>query len=191
VLGPLARTACDATFLLAAMAGADARDPLSISGDPAQFLAPLARDFKGVRVAWSPTLGGLPVKPGVARTLAAGMVLLGQLGCEMEEVEPIFFGDADLAFDVLRAQYVAEHYGDLLPKHRAQMKDTAVWNIERGLALFAPQVIAAQQARARSFDAMRRLLTGYEFLLAPVNQVWPFGIDVSYVTHVNGEAMAD
>jgi amidase len=88
VLGPLARTACDATFLLAAMAGADARDPLSISGDPAQFLAPLARDFKGVRVAWSPTLGGLPVKPGVARTLAAGMVLLGQLGCEMEEVEP-------------------------------------------------------------------------------------------------------
>jgi amidase len=79
----------------------------------------------------------------------------------------------------------------LLPEHRAQMKDTAVWNIERGLALFAPQVIAAQQARARSFDAMRRLLTGYEFLLAPVNQVWPFGIDVSYVTHVNGEAMAD
>jgi len=191
VLGPIARTASDAAFLLAAMAGADTRDPLSISEDPAQFLAPLARDFKGVRVAWSPTLGGLPVEPAVARTLAAGVALLGQLGCEVEEVEPAFFGDADLAFDVLRAQYVAERYGDLLAEHRTLMKDTAVWNIERGLGFAAPQIIAAHQARARSFDAMRRLLVDYEFLLAPVNQVSPFGIDVPYVTHINGEAMAD
>ena len=65
VLGPIARTASDGAFLLAAMAGADRRVPLSIPEDPAKFLAPLDRDFRGVRVAYSRTLGGLPVDHGV------------------------------------------------------------------------------------------------------------------------------
>jgi amidase len=190
VLGPIARTASDAAFLLAAMAGADTRDPLSLTDDPAAFLAPLERDFKGVRVAYSPTLGGLPVEPAVSAALDAGISALSALGCIIDEVEPDF-ADADLAFDVLRALYLAERYGELLPEHRELMKDTAVWNIERGLALNVTQIIAAQQARGRSFDAMRRLLIGHEFLLAPVNQVVPFGVDVPYVTQINGEAMPD
>ncbi len=130
VLGPIARTASDAAFLLAAMAGPDARDPLSIAEDPAAFLRSLDRDLRGVRVAVSRTLGGLPVDPEVARVLQEGVALLQQQGCIVEEEEPDFAG-ADLAFDTQRALFFAARYAPLLAAHRHEMKDTAVWNIEQ------------------------------------------------------------
>src|SRR5690606_28844252 len=61
VSGPMARTVQDLALYLSVMAGPDARDPLSISEDAACFRKPLDRDLKGVRVAWSPDMGGLPI----------------------------------------------------------------------------------------------------------------------------------
>jgi amidase len=190
VLGPIARTAADAAFLLAAMAGEDRRAPLSIAEDPAVFLRPLDRDFRGVRVAYSRTLGGLPVDRQVAAAIDAGVQYLETLGCIVEEAEPDFAADADRSFDVLRALSLAERYGDLLQSHRGELKDTAIWNIERGFALTALDVIEADRARSRAYDAMRAFLERYEFLVAPVNQVAPFPVDQPYVTEINGEKMS-
>src|SRR6185295_14574581 len=53
VLGPVARNVSDAAFLLCAMAGPDPRAPVSIAEPGKAFLAPLKRDFRKVRVAWS------------------------------------------------------------------------------------------------------------------------------------------
>jgi amidase len=188
VLGPIARTASDAAFLLAAMAGPDARDPLSIAEDPAAFLRPLDRDFRGVRVALSRTLGGLPVDPEVARVLEEGAALLRQQGCIVEDAEPDLTG-ADLAFDTQRALFFAARYAPLLTAHRHEMKDTAVWNIEQAWALTPQRIIDANLARTRVFHAMRTFLERYEFLLAPVNQVPPFPVDQPYVTAINGVPM--
>jgi amidase len=191
VLGPIARTASDGAFLLAAMAGADGRVPLSIPENPAKFLAPLERDFKGVRIAYSRTLGGLPVDHGVAAAIEAGVKHLASLGCIVEEAEPELAPDADTAFDVLRALSLAERYGDLLDTHRGELKDTAIWNIERGFALTAREAMEGNKARSRSFDTMRAFLERYDFLVAPVNQVPPFPVDQPYVTEINGIRMAN
>jgi amidase len=69
VLGPIARTAADAAFLLSAMAGPDRRAPLSIAEPGKVFSASLARSFKKTRIAWSRNLGGLPVDPRVTAVL--------------------------------------------------------------------------------------------------------------------------
>ena len=72
VKGPMARSVADAAFLLSVMAGADPRDPGCYPSDPSVFAKPLDRNLKGVRVAWCPDLGGLPldrrvrVRPGSA-----------------------------------------------------------------------------------------------------------------------------
>src|SRR5579884_1254253 len=63
VCGPMARTVQDVALYLSVIAGPDPRDPVSIAEDPARFREPLERDFRGVRVAWSRDLGGLPVDP--------------------------------------------------------------------------------------------------------------------------------
>lgn len=188
VLGPIARTPADAAFLLAAMAGPDGRDPLSIAEDPARFLAPLERDFRGVRVAVSRTLGGLPVDPEVTRALEHGVAMLRELGCAVDEAEPDLAA-ADRAFDTQRALLLAARHAHLLAEHRHQMKDTAVWNIEQAFRLTPAEIIAGQQARTAVFHVMRSFLERYEFMVAPVNQVPPFPIDQPFVTEINGIAM--
>ena len=67
VEGPMARTVADAAFFLSALAGPDARSPISIDEPGAKFARPLDRDFRGVRVAWWKDLGGLPVDRAFAK----------------------------------------------------------------------------------------------------------------------------
>src|SRR3712207_9335287 len=61
--GPMARTVEDAALMLSAVAGPDARCPLSVSEPGSLLLRSLERDFGVVRVAWSRDLGGLPLDP--------------------------------------------------------------------------------------------------------------------------------
>ena len=188
VHGVIARTAQDAAMLLYAQAGGDRRVPNSIWEDPRQFLKPLDRDFKGMRVAYSPTLGGLPVERAVRTAIDAGVRHFEALGCIVEEAEPDL-READPCFDVLRAFLMVQLYGPLLEPNRHQMKDTAIWNIERGLALTSAQIVEAVRQHTRVFETMRKFMERYEFLLAPVNQVLPFPVDQPYVTEINGEKL--
>jgi len=50
VLGPIARTVEDAAFLLSAMAGPDARSPVSIDGPGSVFLKSLKKNFKKTKI---------------------------------------------------------------------------------------------------------------------------------------------
>ena len=63
VLGPMARTVEDLALMLSAIAGPDARAPISIDEPGSTFARPLARDFRGLRVAWSPIWAGCPLIP--------------------------------------------------------------------------------------------------------------------------------
>ena len=47
----------DAALLLTAIAGFDARDPFSVAQDVPDFVATCDRPIKGMKIAWSPTLG--------------------------------------------------------------------------------------------------------------------------------------
>ena len=190
VMGPLARSAADAALLLSAMAGPDLRSPIAIAEEGARFRRPLERDFRGVRVAWSASLGGLPVDERVARVIAAQRPVLESLGCIVEDAEPDLRG-ADEAFHVLRAVSFAERYGKLVAQHRARMKDTVLWNIEEGLRLSGPQVGRAMALRSEIYTRMRAFMEKYEFLALPVNQVVPFPIGEEYPREVAGEAQSN
>src|SRR3954468_20314443 len=99
VSGPIARTVADVALLLSAIAGPDARSPLSINEDPAMFRAPLARNFKGARVAWFTGLDGVPFEPEILRVVNANRHVFEELGCVVSDAEPDFAG-VDEAFRV-------------------------------------------------------------------------------------------
>ena len=189
VIGPLARTVEDAAFLLSAMAGPDARSPITLDEPGKNLARPLARDFRKVRVAWSRNLGGLPVDARITRVLEAQKKVFESLGCIVEEAEPDL-AEADEAFQVLRAVGFVQKYGELLKTERARIKDTVIWNIEEGLKLDGPRIARALNLRTRVYHAMRRFLERYEFLLLPVNQVLPFPVTQPYVTEINGVKLA-
>ena len=73
VEGPMGRTVADVALLLSVLAGPDPRVPLALDAPaprvpPDQIAGLLARDLRGVKVAWSADLG-LPVEPAVRDVL--------------------------------------------------------------------------------------------------------------------------
>src|SRR3712207_2962034 len=135
----MARSVEDAALILGAIAGPDARCPLSIPEPGSLFLHPLERDFGGARVAWSRDLGGLPVDPRVTEVLEGQRRVFESLGCAVEDAQPDFAA-ADEIFRTLRAWRYELAYGELLEDHRDEIKDTVVWNVEEGARLSGPQV---------------------------------------------------
>lgn len=185
VQGPMARTVQDVALLLGAIAGPDSRSPIAIAEPGDRFRAELGRDFRGVRLAWSRDLGGLPIDPRVTRVLEAQRATFEALGCVVEDGEPDFT-DAREIFQAWRAWQFSIKYGPLLETHRHRMKDTVVWNIEQGLKLTAREVGEAEVKRAALYHRVREFMTARPFLVLPVTQVPPYDVTQPYVTEIDG-----
>jgi amidase len=188
VEGPMARTVRDVALLLSVMAGPDARSPITIDEPGVSFLRPLDRDFGGTRVAWTRNLGQYEVEPVVIEACEKSLATFAELGCEIEEATPDF-SDATEIFQTLRAWGFAANRKDDLRRHRHLMKDTVIWNIEKGLELDAMDVAEAEIKRAALYHRVREFMERYEFLLLPVAQVAPFPIEQQWVRLINGVAM--
>ena len=188
VEGPMARTVGDCALMLSAIAGWDARSPIAIAEPGSAFARPLGRDFKGVRVAWGTGLGGLPLDARIAAVLDSQRSTFAALGCTIEDAAPDL-SDANEIFHTLRAWQFELSYGELLDRHRDQLKDTVIWNIEAGRKLSGPSIGAAEAKRTMLFKRMHDFMQRHEFLILPVNQVPPFDVDEPYVTEINGVAM--
>ena len=185
VAGPIARHVADAALLLSAMAGPDARVPLSIETPGGRFREPLERDFRGTRVAWSPTLGGYPMDPAVLEVCGSAAARFAELGCTVDEADPDL-RDVDEIFQTLRAFSFAMAHEEHIRDHREQLKDTMVWNVEKGLALGAMDVAHAEMKRAALLDRMVEFFGRFDYLLCPTTQVPPFSIDTDWVREIDG-----
>ena len=189
IKGPLARTVADTALLFSAMVGRDDRDPLLIDEPGEQFRKPLDRDFSGVKLAWSPDLGGLPVDPRVSEVLAKAIsVVQGELKADVDEATPDFT-DVQYVFEVLRAYRMATNFDPIFEENRHQIKQSVIWNVEQGRSFSAIDVGRAEQKQAAYYQRMLAFLNEYEFLLCPVNQVPPFNVKIDYPTEVNGVPM--
>ncbi|MDF3837609.1 amidase [Cupriavidus basilensis] len=188
VAGPMARTVADVALLLAATAGPDARDPLSIEQDPRCFLGALERDFKGTRIAFAPTWGGLPTQPAVVQALDRQLAVFEALGALVDMDCPDFSG-ADASFQALRGQAFAVGYEMLLREKRDQLKDSVIWNIELGLQQAGSVLVQAERQRAALFARMHAFMQTHEFLIGPVSQVVPFPVEHETVHEIEGTPM--
>ncbi len=191
--GPMARSVADVALFFTAMAGPDPRSTVSIDEPVSRFSAPLSRDFKGVRVAWWKDLGGLPVDPRVREITNAQRRIFEALGCIVEEAEPDFTG-ADETFKVLRSWQVYQSL-TALPKgdprkHRELVKDTVLWELDRGEKRTADEIARAEAQRAELRRRIGQFMERYEFFVLPVNQVLPFDVNQPYPTEIAGVPMA-
>ncbi len=188
VKGPMARSVGDTAFLLSVMAGSDSRDPGCYPSDPSLFAKPLERSFKGVRVAWCPDLGGLPLDRRVRAVLEAQRKSFEALGCIVEEAWPDL-GGADRIFLVVRMWRSWNLLGPLLQEHREQMKPEAVWEVESGSRFSAADIAGAMVQHGELMERMRRFQEKYEFLLCAVNQVPPFDATIEWPKEIEGVKM--
>jgi amidase len=188
VKGPMARSVTDVAFLLSAIAGPDPRDPACYPSDQTLFAQPLERSFKGVRVAWCPDLGGLPLDRRVRSVLESQRQALENIGCIVEEACPDFSG-ADKIFLDIRLWSSFNVLGPLLERHRNQMKPEAIWQIEAGARVSATDLAQAMIRHGELLERMRRFQSKYEFLLCAVNQVPPFDANLDWPKEIEGVKM--
>jgi len=189
--GAMGRTVDDVALLMQAISGPDARVPISLTEPGSLFARPLARDFAGTRVAWAPALGGLaPVDARVVAAVDAQRTTFESLGCRTEEAIADF-SDGREIFHVQRAQIFAASHAELLARHRDQLKDTVIWNIEQGLQLSAQQIAEADLKRTQLFQRVHDFFERYEFLVLPTAQVLPFPVEEQWVREIDGKPMAD
>ena len=187
VVGPLARTVGDLALMLTAISGPDPQSPLSY-GDPAAFAPELSGDLAGLRVAWCPDVGGLPIEPEVMAVLDDARGQLEALGCHVQDVA-LDLSHADDAFETLRGLAFARSFGPSLEALRGIAKDTLIWNVEQGLALDASAIAAAMVAKSEVFMAVTEVLQRFDVLAAPAAQVAPFPVEQEYPTEVAGVPM--
>jgi amidase len=177
VLGTIGRTVEDVSLLFSALAGPDPRDPLSwvAAGDAGPRTG---------RIAWSRSLGGLPVDPDVTAVLEAQRATLEGLGYVVEDAEPPFDG-ADECFEVLRGVTFAGAFRDIVH----QVKPTLAANVRFGLSLTPERIARALSLRGELYARMREFLLRYDALAAPVTQVPAFSVDVEYPEEIAGVPM--
>jgi amidase len=185
VVGPMARNVQDVALFLSAIAGPDARAPLSIHEPGSQFAEPLERDCRGLRIAWCGKFAGLPFDPRVTEVVNAQRKTFDALGCITEDAGPDFSG-ADEAFKTLRALSFYQQHNSILGQ---QIKATVVDEIERGARLTGPEIARAETLRSQLFARIGAFMTRYDFLVLPVVQVPPFDIEQEYVTEIAGQPM--
>jgi len=186
--GPMARSVADVALMLSAIAGPDARSPIAIDEHGARFSAPLDRDFKGVRVAWWTDLGGVPVDRRVRNAVDAQRRVFQALGCMVEEAEPEFTG-FDEVFKTVRALAFLTGVAPRIAGHRDQVKDTILWEIDRGERLTAAEIASAETTRTELYHRMRRFMERYDFFVLPTVQVLPFSVEQPYPAEIEGVRM--
>ncbi|MEV0228912.1 amidase [Nonomuraea sp. NPDC050786] len=182
VQGPMARTVEDVTLMFGAIAGFDRRSPYSIR----EVFAPEPEEgVAGLRVAWSPDLGGLPVDSRTAEVTATAPAVFERLGARVDQVE-LDLTEAEDAFRTYRAWHYALSFGDL-----TGLGPNTAWNVEQGRKVTGADLARAEQARSRLYQRMAAFFDTYDVLIAPVSQVPPFPIEHPYVDEINGERLPD
>jgi amidase len=188
VPGPMGRTAADVALFLGAMAGPDPRSPLSQRAAPLDLAGPLDADLRGRRVAWSPSVGGLPVERHVADVVETAVTRLGEIGLDVVADEPDLTR-ADHIFETWRAFMFAVSLGDLYDSDGDRMKATVRWNVECGRALTSADLTAAARLHAELGERVVAFFERYDYLACPVTQVEPFPVETEYPQAVAGVPM--
>jgi amidase len=189
--GPMGRTVEDVARLLSVQAGVNPEVPFG--RETADFATSLSADIRGKRIAWAGDWGGAyPMESGILELCEAGLRVFSDMGAEVEAIAPPFPA-AKLwqAWTTLRAMLNAGGMKALYddPAKRAQLKPETIWEIEQGRSLSVEAVYEASKIRSSYYAHMARLFQGFDAVVLPTAQVWPFAVEWRWPARINGVTM--
>ena len=178
--GPMARSVEDAARMLEIIAQPDSRDVFALPADTGSWLLDIDKGVAGLKIGFSPTLGGAKADPEIAAAVASAAKTFEALGAEVCKAEP-GLGDLRDAFYRLWTGGIAR---------ALQPYPEALWTVSdpglvastrAGMALSAQEYLAADALRVRAGETMARFHTQYDLLLTPQLPITAFaaGQDVA------------
>lgn len=182
--GPLTRTVRDAALFLDAMVGADPHDRFSY--DPGQsFLTACEGDLAGLRIAWSSDLGFAATDLEVRERCAAAAARFAELGCQVEEVSPVLPDPWEI-LDPIWCATQAAYFIDTYPQVRDLLDPGRLPVIDRGFALSAAELGAANNRRTAYHEAMTDFMSRYDLLITPQLPVTAFPVELDAPVTIAG-----
>lgn len=172
-LGPMTKTVRDAALMLREMAKPDARDWFALPYQDVDYTANLNDGVKGLKIAYSPTLGFAKVDPEILAAVDVAAKQFAALGASVEQADP---GFAD-PIEIFHAHWFMGAFNALmaLPKEKFALIDPGLQRtFERGAAITTRQYMEAVNARGKLGVQMRQFHETYDLLLTPSLAVLPF-----------------
>src|SRR3989475_515376 len=155
----------------------DHAQPLEHEGDDRRLERPRGggRASEGLRVAFSPDWGGLPVDAEVATVVGQAVRAFDGLGCVVEEVKP-GFADTHELIRCMWSTHEAGNYAQYLREWGKRMDPGLVACIEDGLRYSVVDYIEARGQKFAFWDTVRPLFEKYDLLLTPTTSVAAFPV---------------
>ncbi|MCS7207351.1 MAG: amidase [Dehalococcoidia bacterium] len=172
-IGPLTWTVKDAALLMQALSGYDARDVYALRGAVPDFLGGLEGGVRGLRIAWSATLGYAAVDPEVEQVCRSAAQVFGDLGAVVDEPPLRLEHPFPYFLPLYHAMWFAA-YGHLLAEQGALLAPETRTRIAHGSQVTIPQYLTALRQMEQMAQQMDDILERYDLLLTPTVAVPAF-----------------
>jgi aspartyl-tRNA(Asn)/glutamyl-tRNA(Gln) amidotransferase subunit A len=177
--GPMTRTVTDGALMLTVMAGPDVRDGTALPYEARDFRIGLNDGLRGLRIAYSATLGYAEVDNEVAAPLSRAVQVFADLGAIVDVVDPCFENPRQ-AFETYYYVRFAWLYDMLSPDQRRLLDPGIVEMAEDGRRCSARDLLEADAARAELRARMSIFHDTYDLLLTPVVPLAAFDAGIEY-----------
>ncbi len=173
-IGPHSRSVRDAALMFDVMKRPDARDWTSLPPDASDSLSGLDDGIRGLRIAWSPTLGyAKNVHPEVAAAVATAVADLQALGAHVDAVDPGF----DDPLDIVTGLWFTGAWtvwNSLTPAQQALTDPDFAAQAQLGSRLRLLEVQGLHQRRAALGSQMRQFMQRWDLIATPTLAVPAF-----------------
>ena len=178
-VGPLARTVRDAALLLTAISGQDRRDPFSVCEPVPNFLACCDKPVKGMRLAWSKTLGYANPDPEIITVLEKAVKLFESLGCEIVEIDSIFESDP---IELWMSEFyagVGVRLKNTLRDQRELLDPAVAHVLDKALSQTSEEYYSNVFKRYDFREKVRLFFEDYDLLLSPATPCVAFDVGLN------------
>lgn len=177
--GPVARTVQDAARMLTVISQPDPRDWYAAAPQGIDFELGLERGVRGMRIGYSPNLGGARADSQITELVEAAVRKLEALGATVEDVGPLFDPLRPLFEDYWKAGF--GYLLQSIPEDRRDLLDPGLRNLaEEGAHVSLEAYYAAVTARAQLGSRMEQFHQQYDLLVTPTMPTTAPPADVIY-----------
>lgn len=176
-VGSVARTVGDAALMMKVIDGPHASEPFSFPLPRLDYAQACERDVRGLRVAFSPTIGGHAVDPEVAEAIKDAVAGLDGLVAGVEEQELQLGRSMTEALDAWYVMICVEGAANdrvlaaqgipLYDEHRDELTPEFARTIGLGRTIDAVRYVEAGLLRTELFDAVERMFENFDLIVGP------------------------
>ena len=184
-VGPMTRTVKDAALMLNVIAGPEERDPYSLPAERVDYVKALKGSLKGLRVAYSETLGLAPaVDPEVRDATAKAARVFRELGCRVEATNPSWASP----WEPWRAIFLGGIAARLAPylDRKKEIDAGLLAIVEESLAWPPAKYVQAWVDRLAWCAKAMVFFERYDLLLTPTVASPPFPHGILYPGEIDG-----